>query len=254
MTSVDWRRTQPFCTPDCSRQCRCSRWPDYVNRFGQYVAADKQYANKVLNLNHCLINPAQNGTYSSDVATWPVGTGIGDGNTAPMFDGTNDYVNAFTAALAAAFNESAGTLLHWIRLAAGVWTDGTRRDSAFIQADANNYVFTGRDLANNLYRFYYTANAVPKNVNPVGLTTYDWVLCGLTWDAAVDEVKVYWNGVQTGATQNGLGVWNGGALTVAVIGATTVVPNNPFHGRISHVQLYDRALSGPTIAELASVS
>ena len=45
---------------------------------------------------HCLVNPLQNGTYNSPVQGWPPGTGIGDGNTAPWFDGATSFVNIFS--------------------------------------------------------------------------------------------------------------------------------------------------------------
>ncbi|GAI14148.1 unnamed protein product, partial [marine sediment metagenome] len=52
---------------------------------------------------NCLVNPAQNGVYTGVTLGQP---GIGDGNTAPYFDGTNDYVDVLTAAFIAAYNGS----------------------------------------------------------------------------------------------------------------------------------------------------
>jgi len=201
----------------------------------------------------CLVNVAQSGTYSSNVATWPVGTGIGDGNTAPGFDGVNDYVNVQTAAFTAAFNGNTGTVFQWIRVAnVGVWTDGTRRDSWFCQVDGANFVFLGRGVANNVYRFYYTSGGVNSFVNPGGLTTTAWVPIAISWNKPADEVKVYWNGAQVGATVGGLGIW-AGALAISVIGATNLVPTNPFFGGIAHHQVYSRALSPTEIAALSTV-
>ena len=64
----------------------------------------------------CLVNAAQNGTYSADVSLWPPGPGIGDGNTAPEFDGATEWVNIDTAALVAAFNGAEGSFLIWARV------------------------------------------------------------------------------------------------------------------------------------------
>ena len=53
---------------------------------------------------------SNDGTYNSDVSGWPPGTGIGDGNTAPTFDGTNDYNDLETAAIFADFDGDHGTV------------------------------------------------------------------------------------------------------------------------------------------------
>jgi len=65
----------------------------------------------------CLINPAQNGAYNSNVSGWPPGPGIGDGNTAPFFDGTNDYVNPFSVTFRGRFNGAEGTVMIWAKVA-----------------------------------------------------------------------------------------------------------------------------------------
>jgi hypothetical protein len=52
-----------------------------------------------------------------------------DGSPAPNFDGTNDYVNLYSAGLAVdwdAADPNQGTIALWVRVSgAGVWTDGT---------------------------------------------------------------------------------------------------------------------------------
>jgi len=192
----------------------------------------------------CLVNPAQNGTYSSDVSTWPVGTGMGDGNTAPQLDGANDSVNVLTAALIAAFNGSEGTLFQWIKVAnAGVWTDLTRRDPFFVQVDGNNFCMMQKvSWANNRLGWYYTAGAVAESVTTGGLFSTDWVPIALTWSKAADEMKAYWAGAQSGVTQTILGNWAGN-VGAAVLGATSAAPVNPWQGGLAHCAVWSRALS-----------
>ena len=74
----------------------------------------------------CLVNPAQSGTAVG--VTWANDATGAFGTAAPFFDGANDDINIYTAALAAAFSGHVGSLMVWCRVAnAGVWTDGAAR-------------------------------------------------------------------------------------------------------------------------------
>lgn len=198
----------------------------------------------------CLVNPAQNGTYNSDVSAWPVGTGIGDGNTAPGFDGVNDYVDILTAPYVAAFNGDEGTVHQWIRVdAAGTWTDGIRRVAWYCPVDGNNWALLDKSNANNQFRYFYSAGAVAESVIRASNET-GWHTIAMTWSKAADEFRAYWDGVQTGATQTVLGNW-AGDLVEAWIGALSGVPASAWHGQIAHSVVWDRALPVSTIANLA---
>jgi len=206
----------------------------------------------------CLVNTAQNGTYSSDVSTWPVGAGIGDGNTAPQFDGANDYINVFSAAFSAVFPGAVGSFAGWVRVAnVGVWTDGTRRDSTILFDDANNYIILRRAVANNTYQYLYQAGGVLGIRSAAGLANTGWVHVAMTWSdgTSANEMKCYWNAVQQGATVGALGNWAGGGLdpNQTLIGATTMVPANVWSGGQAHFSLFNRVLSLPEIQALSTV-
>ena len=202
----------------------------------------------------CLVSTAQNGTYSSDVSGWPPGVGIGDGKTAPWFDGTNDYVNINTAAFRAAFNGAEGSTLVWARVNSGaVWTDGTYRFALMFYIDANNYIDITRWNANNTLSWRYAAGGVGKQRTKAGLSTTDWMCLGSTWSASANEFRAYYNGVQEGLTINGLGVWSGAALTRAVIGAAIVTPANVWHGWEAYATVWNQALPPATMAALATI-
>ena len=50
--------------------------------------------------------------------------GIGDGNTCPLFDGANDYVDIYSAGFAGALMRLRVPLTGWMKVFnAGVWTD-----------------------------------------------------------------------------------------------------------------------------------
>ena len=176
----------------------------------------------------------------SVVATSPNGI---RGLTAPYFDGTNDFVNIYSAALAAAFNGAEGTLLTWARVSgAGVWTDGMFRNIITIDADASNYLRFYRSSVNNVISLYYKAATVAESISVTGLPDNGWMQLGLTWNKAADEVKGYKNGAQIGTTQTTLGEWAGApAATTTVIGAATTAPTGVWSGLIGPTALLNYA-------------
>ena len=208
---------------------------------------------------HCLVNGAQNGTYSSDVSAMGIGTGIGDGNDAPYFDGTNDYVNIYSATFNTAFNGAEGSLSMWLRVgAAGVWTDATDRRFLSLRVDGNNYIIMQRVGANNnRVTTTYNAGAVGKTITHDGLSSTDWMHWAATWSkssGATGEVKFYYNGSQVGATLDNLGVWAGNlSNTLTTIGAASTIPSAVWSGYAAHVAIWNTPLTAVQIANLATV-
>jgi hypothetical protein len=203
----------------------------------------------------CQVNSAQNGTYSSDVAGWPPGTGIGDGNTAPFFDGTNDYVNIWSTVFRDAFDGNAGTLMVWGRVAnVGVWTDGALRMSMILQADGNNFIQPSKNSTNNQFRFRNSFGgafaAQLHNTTNTGFVCYheSW-----SWGGANTQIECYAAGANVG-TLNPVGQWAGNlANTSTVIGAGSTTPTLQWHGWIGHVAVWDAILDITAIQDLATV-
>lgn len=177
--------------------------------------------------------------------------GIGDGRYSAFFDGANDFNNIWSAGLVADFNGTEGALLIWARVAnAGVWTDGAVRYLLDLLADANNYIYIRKQAVANNFLVTYAANAILKQ-RFVAINTTEWMCWALTWSVIADEVRVYLDGIQQGATFNGLGVWVGNLVNMAtIIGAANTGPNNVWHGNGAHCALYNAAL---TPAEMAFV-
>jgi hypothetical protein len=200
----------------------------------------------------CRVNSAQNGTYTgvtlANDATGPFGT------PAPYFDGTNDYVNIYSATLSGAFDRDTGSLAQWIKVYnVGVWTDGSARTTLYLRDDASNYFSLSKPINSRFYwlrRAAATNQAMAKN----GIAETDWIHVALTWDQTAEELKAYYNGVQEGATQSGLLAWTGGGLnnTQAAIGAGSTVPASVWHGYLAHPALWDRVLPAASIAALAN--
>lgn len=204
----------------------------------------------------CLVNAAQNGTYNSDVSGWPVGDGVGDGNTAPLFDGSNDCVNVYSATLNANFDGQEGAFAGWMRaFNAGVWTDGAWRTTALFLVDFSNYIQIHRTNANNQYQWWYNAGGVGDSITDVSAAgRTDWIHFAMTWSRSADELKAYFDGVQAGATQATLGIWAGNlSNTRCVLGANDLVTNEVWHGWLAHCAIWDTVLTQPQLLDLATV-
>ena len=204
------------------------------------MGAPSSYADRVLALSpiaywplweasgtvaHCLVNPAQNGTYTgvtlADTTTpW--------GDNAPLFDGVNDKVDIFSAALAAAFDGTSGSITAWFKVAElANWTDGSQN---FIfnteDAPAAEYLRIYKNNNNNRFSYRYTAGGGGEGHDKNSITTIAWTNVGMTWSDANDQVCYFWNGEPEGTIDTGLNTWVT-TITKALIGAQTGVPGNP---------------------------
>jgi hypothetical protein len=198
---------------------------------------------------------AQNGAHAGVVLGQD---GIGDGRTCPLYDGANDYTNIYSATLNGVFDGDEGSLLLWARVSgAGIWTDATQRKAAILLADANNFVRMQRHTGNNLLEFSQVAGGTVKTASLSTGGSLGWMCLGLTWSlstGATGEVRLYYNGVQSGATLTGLGTWAGNlSNTGTVIGALNLTPNEVWSGYLAHGAVWDRAISAAEVADLAVV-
>jgi hypothetical protein len=161
----------------------------------------------------------------------------------------------FGSSLAAAFNGQEGTFALWLRVSgAGVWTDGVARRVVTLSS-ATEVVYIRRETVNNRIGFTYLAGGVTKTV-PVDTLggSLLWNHVAVTWSKAADQMKVYINGVQSGATQTGLGTWiTTLAATTTVIGAGNTTPSSVWSGNLAHAAVWSTPLSAGQIATLAAV-
>ena len=199
----------------------------------------------------CLTNTAMNGTYTgvtlANDNTGPFGT------PAPWFDGATSVNNVFTAALVAAFNGSAGSMMAWAKVnAAGIWTDGNYHCVMDLGADGNNYIDLFKWNTNNNLSWRYRAAGATSQRLKAGMTTTDWMLLAITWDDVANEMKAFFNGTQEGATVAIANNWAGalGAIR-CVIGASTSAPVSfPWHGGVGPCAIWDRVLPPAEMATM----
>lgn len=179
--------------------------------------------------------------------------GIGDGRTAPFFDGVNDYCDVYSTSLRDAFNKDEGTQLAWCKVNdTSVWGTASVRRITNFRTDANNRLSLTKPSGTNALTALYVAGGVTKTINAVSVTSDGWLQVAMTWSKAVDEFKFYLQGSQVGATVSGLGTWVGTlGSTATLIGAGITTPTEVWHGWLAHVALWSTPLSGAQIAALA---
>jgi hypothetical protein len=172
---------------------------------------------------------------------------------AALFDGATSYVNVYSAALAAAFNGAEGTIVIWPKVYnVGVWTDGLIHFATAFFADVNNNVQLYKDTIDRLVWIYIAggvAVAVALIVNPTA-----FMCLGLTWSKSNNRMRAFYNGLQTGVDQVGLGVWAGALdATWTVIGAYNTVPLYSWYGWIAHGALWNVELSPSEVKQASEV-
>jgi len=201
------------------------------------------------NIAHDRSPQGNNGTYTGVILNQP---GIGDSRASPFFDGVNDFVNTYSAALNADFDGDEGTISVWARVAnVGVWTDGVSREIVRFLGDANNDIFIQRTGApNNTLGCYRRAGGVNKGRFPVSTTT-DWFHVVMTWSVTSDQLRVFFNTIESLPAQVGLNVF-GSALNAnqTLIGAGSQVPVQVWHGWIAHLAVWNIPLSPAQIERL----
>ena len=196
------------------------------------------------------------GTYDRDVSTMGPTTGIGDGNTAPVFDATNDEVNLYTTTFSDYWDGDVddignlGSMMAWAKVSgAGVWEDSASRQVLRIRAGSTHWRIK-KDNTNNRVEYERDNVLLQKN----GVSETGWMFLGFTWNETPDEFLAYYNGSQEGTTQSGLETWNGGGLNSSScwIGAEAT-GTTLWSGALAHVAFFSTVLNGAAWADLASV-
>ena len=179
-----------------------------------------------------------------------------DGRPVPLFDGTNDFVNIYSASLNTAFNGAAGTFALWHKVSgAGVWTDGVARYMVNLQASANDLIQIWKTVNNNEVKIDYKAGGTLETRALVAHSPTAWGHYAITWNKAGDQVIAYYNGTQAGDTMTALGIWAGDLLAArTVVGAfRTDAVSGSIDGWLAHAAVWDTPLTATQILALATV-
>lgn len=161
-----------------------------------------------------------------------------------VFDGTDDVVNIYSAALNSSFNTSYGSVSLWLKMDPSAWAEsGTTRSALQIAADTSNYIRIIKTSTANTLSLNYNGGGTIKGSDYVATDTTNWVHVVMTWDSTEGKVKSYINGALLG-TASGMGTWTGAiAATRANIGARLSTAVDPFDGQIDDVRIYTYPLT-----------
>ena len=200
-------------------------------------------------------NPMDGLTVAAQVG---VPTNFGSLGLSVVDDGAASFSDIHSAEINSKFNPAAGFVNIWAKVSgAGVWTDSVNRWLERLAADDNNQVFFFKAAADNLFVLRYEANNIVSVITLTDHSPVDWTMYTVTWDTSANgglgEVKVYLNGVQSGATLTNLGVWVGNLSdTETVIGAEDTIPTGVWDGSRTRLMVgYD--LPVPTPAQVLSL-
>jgi hypothetical protein len=168
------------------------------------------------------------------------------------FDGNNDYVNNYSAALNSVFDGNSFTVGLFAQMAnAGVWTDGQVRRLQIIRVDGNNEVDLDKWSVSNQLRLNYIAGgvAVAQTINTSTLNPF---FIAFTADTVAGVGRLFFNGVQQGSDIVLSGTWAGNLdSTRTVIGANNTTPTNVTSGLIAEDFIHPtRAMTPAEIAEI----
>ncbi len=172
---------------------------------------------------------------------------------APYFDGVNDFVDLYTASLNTVFNGQLGSLMYWFKVSAiGDWTEGVVRNHLRLHANGTNFISIFKYIDPNTLVIWYVAANVFTAVVAQNCYNADWNMLACTWSRAADRFILYINGSPIGDPLGSLGTWAGtlDESEQCVFGASTDVPNDPWHGHLAHPTLWDKVLTPTQVQSL----
>ena len=229
-----------------------------------YLAVSEVYAAKVLRyapFAYWRMNEGS-GTSLSDISgngynttatgiTWDANEGP-DSNSAPYFDGVNDYIDMSDGggnSILADFPRTDGSVLVWVRVGPGALVDGTIRVVVRMNGagsgSGNPRVSVQKSSVNNRVRFFWefqlgTTIGVGDYSNQ---SNYGWFPVGLTWSSTSQFARHYIGSMNPpghfGTYITGWSAPFQATMASFIAGATDSTPNSPFDGWIRDMVLFD---------------
>ena len=186
----------------------------------------------------------RHGTYSGVTLN---ATTFTNGDRAVSLDGVNDYINIFSA-INGVFNGSEGTIAGWAKANSTVWSDSA--NNRLFNVQATPIIRLGSSSAvNNALSFESHGK-----IFSFSTTSTDWFHFALTWSISNDRVNFYVDGSLVNS-QSTVSAWSGSLNSAAnVLGATNTSGVSSWLGNMSNVAMWDTALGGFAVSDLAIVS
>ncbi len=159
-------------------------------------------------------------------------TGVNDGLTASVFDGTNASGTLLSGATW--INGTTGTWSVWLKIDSATWTDSTSRIITRFSGDGttNNYFELSRTTTNNRLQLYVATASNTKTLlyNTTGPT--DWFNLVATWTAT--EIYLYNNAVVVASTTTRTGTWTSNSSGYYQVSPSTF----KYKGQMAHNSIF----------------
>ena len=142
-----------------------------------------------------------------------------------------------------AFDGLEGSVVVLHQIPAAAWTDGVKRAAFQMQVDNSNLVQLRKAAANNTFEMEWQGNGSQIIVTQDPFSDTDVMRHGLGWSVTDDMVTGYYNGVGLGNTNMVFEFFGDIGAIMACIGASTNAGDNPYHGWIGLVALWNKKLT-----------
>lgn len=166
---------------------------------------------------------------------------------AALYDGGNDYLNGYSASLAAAFNGQEGSFVQWIKPLS--WDTTTRR-LGYFQADSSNRVICEKTTAAGQLALTYIAGGTAKSLfTVVDTSDTGWLLYGATWSKTANHCRLYINGCQV-ENQSSIGTFAGSLSSTNTTIGSAGLGANTWNGYLTEAELWNAELTPYEMAAL----
>jgi len=168
-----------------------------------------------------------------------------DGSPAAVFNGTNAYIELFSAPLTAAFPYAEGTILAWARVPTSeIWLDPLTRGIVEFFRSTGNRVLMWKQVQSGAGRLNsrFAGNNVLIGQQLQFQSTLEFFPVIIRWNVAEGTMNFWVHGEPVAEPATGIQAWNLTPLTVARIGANGSGFANLWQGSIKYVAIFPRAL------------
>ena len=176
------------------------------------------------------------------------------GSVAPLFDGSNDFIDIDTTAIGADIDFDLYTVMAWGKVSAvGVWTDGTLRQLTKIRTNtgADHQFSMSKAAGDNSIRFQRQVNGQTLTHTVGSFSSTDWfcMVMVCTGTGGGNTVRYFLNGVleSTDSSPDAMV----GTISQAWIGSNNGGAANVFDGHLGPYGLWNTNLSDEEAAYIS---
>ncbi len=197
---------------------------------------------------------ARDATWNRDITVMGTADGIGDGNTAPTYDGVNDVLDIETANLKAILTCQELAIMLWVKPLGVSWAASIDYALAWQDVGGNNRIYF-QEAAGQMFWGTRAAGAFdsPREVSAgYGLGWQCLVMTRSKSDPAAGWVRGYRNGANLGDDRGGLGVYANNYQAGWMAAGGRFVTGSLCNAQVAHVAIWS-GVGAPAAIQAAIV-